>query len=576
MASRITTFLVALIVAGTVVAGLIVGAQRDEATGPVDLIITNGRVFTSRDAPLAEAVAVRGNKILRVGTNREIKRLRRPHTVTIDAHGGSVLPGFIDGHAHLLAGGLARSHLDLSGLHSVDAIQSAIRAYAAAHPDDAWIRGRGWTYEAFPGGLPTRQQLDAIVPDRPAFFVAFDGHTAWVNTKALQLAGITRHTPDPAGGTIVRHPVSGQPTGALEESAIALVRSLLPEPGPAARLDALREAIAVAHAHGVTSVQTAGGSVEDLELLDRLRDAGELDLRVYAALSLDESAREPDLDRLDAVRTRFPDDPLLKAGAIKIMLDGVVETHTAALLQPYADRRTTGTLRYDPDRLTRLVTDLDRRGWQLLIHAIGDRAVRVALDALETARAINPTPPRGRRHRLEHVETIDPADIRRFASLGVLVSQQPLHASPGPGELDVWLERLGRDRARRGWLWQTLASEGARVLFGSDWPVVTIDPLPALHVATTRTSLSGEPEGGYLPEERMPLADAIHAYTAAGAYASFDDQRKGTLEPGMLADIVILTSDIFADGARLQDARVAMTIFDGRVVYDREQAAETD
>src|SRR5690606_30430974 len=214
--------------------------------------------------------------------------------------------------------------------------------------------------------------------------------------------------------------------------------------------------------------------------------------------------------------------------------------------------------------------------WQLLIHAIGDRAVRVALDALETARAVNPTPPRGRRHRLEHVETIDPSDIRRFAALGVLVSQQPLHASPGVGELDVWLDRLGRDRAGRGWIWQTLASEGARVLFGSDWPVVTMDPVPALHVATTRTSVAGEPEGGYLPGERMPLAEAIHAYTAAGAYASFDDQRKGTLEPGMLADIVILTSDIFADGVRLQDARVAMTIFDGRVVYDRELASATD
>src|SRR5690606_7814740 len=234
--------------------------------------------------------------------------------------------------------GLSRSYLDLSGLHSVDAIQAAITEYAAAHPDHAWIRGRGWTYESFPGGLPTRQQLDAAVPDRPAFFTAFDGHTAWVNTKALQLAGIDRHTSDPEGGTIVRHPGSGQPTGALEESATELVRTLLPEPGPAARLDALREAIAVAHAHGVTSVQTAGGSPEVLELLDTLREAGELDLRVYAALSLDESDSEPDLDRLDAVRDRFPDDPLLKAGAIKIMLDGVVETRTAALLQPYADR----------------------------------------------------------------------------------------------------------------------------------------------------------------------------------------------------------------------------------------------
>lgn len=576
MASRITTVLVVLIVAGTLVAGLIVGAQRDEATGPVDLIVTNGRVFTALGSPLAEALAVRGNKVLRVGTNREIKRMRRPQTVSIDAHGAAVLPGFNDGHAHLLSAGLALSRLDLSGLHTVREMQDAIRAYAAAHPDRAWIRGRGWTYEAFPGGLPTRQQLDAAVPDRPAYLAAFDGHTAWANTKALQMAGITRRTPDPAGGAIVRDARSGEPTGVLKESAVGLVRSLLPEPGVAERLDAIRQAVAVAHAHGVTSVQTADGGAADLELLDTLRDAGELDLRVYAGLSLDGVPGDGELDRLAAIRERFPDDPLLKSGAVKIVLDGVVETHTAALLAPYADRATRGELRFEPDELTRTVTGLDRRGWQIVVHAIGDRAVRVALDALETARAVNPTPPRGRRHRLEHVETIDPADVRRFGALGVLVSQQPLHGSPGDGELDVWRLRLGRERASRGWIYNTLASEGARIVFGSDWPVVTIDPLPGLHVATTRTSVAGEPEGGFLPGERLPLDEAIHAYTAAGAWASYDEQRKGTLEPGMLADIVILTGDIFAPGARLLDARVAKTIFDGRVVYDRERASATD
>jgi predicted amidohydrolase YtcJ len=576
MASRITTYIIVLIVTGTLVAGLIVGAQRDEADGPVDLIITNGRVYTAKDGAFAEAVAVRGNKILRVGSNRAIKRLRRPQTVTLDAHGASVLPGFNDSHIHLLSGGLSLAHLDLLGATTLDQIQTAIRDYATANPDRLWIRGRGWYYEPFAGGLPTRQQLDALVPDRPAYFTAYDGHTAWANTKALAAAGITRKTPNPKNGTIVKDARTGEPTGVLKESAMALVGKVLPPVTHDDRLTAVRRAMDAAHEHGVTSVQNAGGSVDDFALYDELRKQGELDLRVYNAISASAGLTDAELAQFEAARTEFADDPVLKAGAVKLMLDGVVESHTAAMLEPYANRPTTGQLNFSQTELDRVVTLLDKRGWQIFIHAIGDRGIRSALDAFEHAAKANPPPARGRRHRIEHIETIDPLDIPRFAALGVIAAQQPYHGSPAPNQIDVWKTNLGEPRASRAWMYNSLLSGGAHIAFGSDWPVVSLDPRLGLHVATTRTSTDGVPEGGWIPSERLTLAQAVDGYTSAGAWASFDEQRKGTLEPGMLADIVILTSDIFEPDAKLLDSHVALTIFDGRVVFDRERAGKTE
>lgn len=576
MASRITTYIIVLIVTGTLVAGLIVGAQRDEADGPVDLIITNGKVYTAKDGKFAEAVAVRGNKILRVGTNREIKRLRRPQTTTVDAHGATVLPGFNDSHSHLLSGGLSLAHLDLLGATTLDQIQTAIRDYAAAHPDRPWIRGRGWYYEPFAGGLPTRQQLDLLVPDRPAYFTAYDGHTAWANTKALAAAGITRRTRNPQNGTIVKDARTGEPTGVLKEAAMGLVGKVLPPVTRDDRLTGIRRAIDLAHAHGVTSVQNAGGSVDDFALYDELRTLGELNLRVYNAISGAAGLTDAELARFEATRTAFADDPVLKAGAVKLMLDGVVESHTAAMLEPYANRTTTGQINFTQAELDRVVAMLDKRGWQIFIHAIGDRGIRSALDAFEHAARANPPPARGRRHRVEHIETIDPADIPRFGALGVIASQQPYHGSPSPNQIDVWKANLGEPRASRAWVYNSLLGAGARVAFGSDWPVVSLDPRLGLHVATTRTSLEGVPDGGWIPAERLTLAQAIDGYTSAGAWASFDEQRKGTLAPGMLADIVILTSDIFEPGARVLDSHVALTIFDGRVVFDREQVGKTE
>jgi predicted amidohydrolase YtcJ len=576
MASRITTFIIVFIVAGTLVAGLIVGAQRDDLDGPVDLIITNGRVYTARDRGFAEAVAVRGNTILRVGSNRDIKRLRRPQTVMVDAHGASVLPGFNDSHTHLLSGGLSLAHLDLLGAATLEQIQTAIADYAAAHPDRPWVRGRGWYYEPFPGGLPTRQQLDELVADRPAYFTAYDGHTGWANSKALSAAGITRQTPDPVNGTIVRDRRTGEPTGVLKEAAMRLVTDVLPAATREDRLAGLRRAIALAHTFGVTSVQNAGGSVEDFALYDELRQLDELDLRVYHAISVAAGLTDRELSVLEATRAAYADDPVLKAGAVKLMLDGVVESHTAAMLDPYANRATTGQTNFTQPELDRVVSLLDAKGWQVFIHAIGDRAIRSALDAFERAAAANPAPARGRRHRIEHIETIDPADVPRFAALGVIASQQPYHGSPAPNQIDVWRTNLGELRAGRAWAYNSLRTSGAALAFGSDWPVVPLDPRLGLHVASTRTSPDGVPEGGWIPAERLPLAEAVDAYTVGGARSSFDEQRKGTLEAGMLADIVVLTSDIFDPDTRVLDSHVAMTIFNGRIVFDREQADKTE
>lgn len=575
MAARLTAYLVALIVGLTFIVGLMVGAQRDTG-GPVDLIVVNGNVYTADGkGTMAEAVAVQGNKILMVGSNRDVQRLRRPQTVVVDARGGAVLPGFNDAHVHLMSGGLATAQVNLSEARTLAAIESTITAWAATHPEAAWVTGRGWYYTAFPGGLPTRQLLDALVPDRPAVITAYDGHTSWANSAALKLAKITSRTPNPPNGVIVKDPRSGEPTGVLKETAMALVSGLLPAPSREQRLQALRAAVAHAQRHGVTSVHTASGSAEELALYDELRRRDELNLRIYAAVSAAPDITAEQLEALGALGEKYGDDPVFKAGAVKLMADGVIESHTAAMLAPYANRPTAGEPRLSPADLTRLVTELDARGWQVMVHAIGDRTIRMALDAMAHAASVNEMPEGGRRHRIEHIETIDPADIPRFGALGVIASLQPYHGLPDPSQAGVWATNLGPERAARGWVYGSIAKAGGRVVFGSDWPVVTIDPLAGLRVAVTRTDADGLPNGGWLPEERLALTAAIDAYTRDAAWASFDEHRKGVLEQDMLADLVILTEDIFAlPPSRLDEADVAVTIFDGRVVYSR--AAETD
>jgi predicted amidohydrolase YtcJ len=572
MAARLTAYVVAFIVAVTFIAGLIVGAQRDD-NGPVDLIIVNGKVFTGEDEG-AEAVAVQGNKVLRVGSNREIQRLARAQTTVIDAKGGSVLPGFNDAHLHLLDGGLALDQVSLSGASTLDSVRETLKAWSEANPHHEWIRGRGWLYAPFPNGLPTRQLLDQIVPDRPAYLVSYDGHTGWANTAALQAAGISRRTQSPANGTIVKDG-RGEPTGVLKEAAMGLMSQALPVATREEKLAALRAAVVEANRVGITSVQNAGGTAEDLELYGELRRLGDLTVRVYQALTVDASTSTEALDALDELRTHFDDDPLLKTGAVKIVADGVVETKTAAMLEPYEGTTQTGDMRLTPEDMTRLVAELDRRGWQVMTHAIGDASIREALDAYDAAEKANPEPADGRRHRIEHVESPDPEDVARFDKLDVVASIQPVHGVP-PDPDDPWAANLGPERAARGWMSGSLAKAGAPLAFGSDWPVAPLDPRRGIFVAVNRTDFEGEPDGGWGPEEKVTLADALRAFTSGAAWASFDEQRKGTLARDMLADIVILSEDLFAlPPERLLEAEVVMTIVDGKIVYRRDPP-ETD
>lgn len=536
-----------------------------------DLLIVNGRVFTADEqGTVAQAAAVAGNTILRVGTNDELSALRGPGTRVIDAHGGTVAPGFNDSHVHFVSGGLTLGDVDLAGLTTLAQVQDAIRAFAATKADAAWVEGRGWLYSPFPGGTPTKEQLDAVVPDRPAVMTCYDGHSIWVNSRALAMAGVTKDTPNPTNGIVVKDPKTGEPTGHLKESAAALVTQIMPRPADADRRAALRTAVAQAHRFGVTSVQNAGGSPEEMELYDQARRAGELQVRTYLAFSASSSTTDADVDRMDEAWKRFGDDPTLKTGAVKIYADGVIESRTAALLAPYSNSPSAGAPNLSPEELTRLVTMIDKRGWQILIHAIGDRAIRMSLDAFEHAASANPAPARGRRHRLEHIETIDAADIPRVARLGVIASQQPMHVPLGDMNSSrpsgPWPDNIGPDRASRAWAWKSIHDAGGRLTFGSDWPVAPLEPGQGIWLATTRTS---PPNAA---DQKMPMSEVISAYTRWPAYASFEEQRKGTLAPGMLADLVVLSTDIFSrPPAKAADVVVDTTIFDGKVVYEKSR-----
>ena len=533
-----------------------------------DLAIVNGKVHTIDDQNrVAQAVAIAGNTILKVGTDDEIKRVTGPKTRIIDAHGATVAPGFNDSHVHFLSGGRSLSDVDLAGLTTLPQVQDKIRAFAAGKPADAWIKGRGWLYSPFPNGSPTRQQLDAVVPDRPAVMTCYDGHSVWVNSKVLELAGITSATKDPVNGLIVRD-ASGQPTGHLKESAADLISHVMPKATDADKRAALKAAVAHANRSGITSIQNAGGALEEMAIYDAAQKAGELTVRAYLATSARPGITEADADRMDALWKQYGDDPTLHTGIVKLYADGVIESRTAAMLAPYEGTKSAGTPNYSVDDLNRIVAMFDKRGWQIQIHAIGDRAIRMSLDAIEKAAAANPAPARGRRHRIEHIEAVSAADIPRFGRLGVIASQQPIHAALGDANQAVpsgpWPDAIGPERASRAWAWKSILTAGGRLTFGSDWPVAPLEPAQGIWLASTRV------KANKAEDQRLTIDQAIAGYTKWPAYASFEERRKGTLAPGMLADVVVLTGDITSTPiAAPGDVVVAATIFDGKVVYER-------
>jgi predicted amidohydrolase YtcJ len=540
------------------------------AAPKASLILTGGRVWTGDSGrPWASAIAVAPGGILAVGDDDEIVALAAPGARRVDLANRFAMPGINDAHIHFIRGSLRLSHLDLNGARSLEEIQERLARFAKENPAVAgnpWVQGYGWQYTVMPGGrLPTRQDLDAIVSDRPVFLAAYDGHTGWANGAALALAKVDAKTVFTGWGEIVRD-AGGEPTGVLKEQAQTLVSAVVPKPSHEEMRAALRRGIARAASLGITSIQNAHGIPEDVDLFREAEAAGELSLRVGVAQTL----RPPiPPERIAAIRQLAARNGkgLVQVKAVKIVADGVIEAHTAAMLEPYADEPgTKGLPGWTQDQLDETVARADQAGLQVYIHAIGDAGVRMSLDAYEKAQKANRRP--DSRFRIEHLETIDLADVPRFAKLGVLASMMPIHADPDT--IGVWKSAIGPERAGRAFAWRLMEKAGARLVFSSDWPsTLTLDPWRGVHCAVNRTTDDGRPPSGWLPEYAVSLESALRAYTSGAAYAEFEEGTKGTLAPGMAADLVVLNADPFRiEPAKLHTLQPELTVFDGRVVFE--------
>ncbi len=400
--------------------------------------------------------------------------------------------------------------------------------------------------------------------DRPAFLAAYDGHTAWVNSKALDVAEIRKGRKFEGFGEIVVD-AAGEPTGALLEGAQSLVSRLIPRRTREQNLQALRAGLRLAAELGITSFQNASGGLDELSLYEELLSKGELTARVSLAMSM--SPPKANFERYAEARRKWT-GPMLRVQSLKFMMDGVIESYTAAMLEPYASNPATrGEPAWKAEEFNASVAAADREGWQIYTHAIGDRAVRMALDGYEHARKVNG--PRDARHRIEHIEQVSVEDLGRFAKLAVLPSMQPIHADPGT--VEVWSKAVGERRLPRSFAWRTLARNGAMLLFASDWPAcISLDPMRGMHNAVNRRTTSGKPEGGWLPAERVSVEEALAAYTRAGAYASFEERIKGTIEAGKLADLVLWSQDLFAvDPVAIHQTKSVLTVFHGKVIFEK-------
>ncbi|MGH9774554.1 MAG: amidohydrolase [Candidatus Acidiferrales bacterium] len=538
------------------------------ATQLADLVLQNGNIFTvDARRPRVQAVAIRGETIAAVGSDAEMKPWIGPETRVIDLHGAFAMPGFNDAHVHLLSAGLAKLEIDLQGAKSLAEFQQRVRGALKDYKPGEWITGRGWDHTLWPEKkFPTRQDLDAVAADRPMFFGRVDGHVAIVNSLALKISGITKDTPDPPAGHIVRDPATGEPTGMLEEdSAQSLVLRHIPSPGPARLRRAIEIALADAAEHGVTSLQDNSISGENswgvFVLYQQLQSEGKLTARITEWLPF-----EAPLEKLEEMRKRGgTSDAWLKTGALKGFLDGSLGSRTAALLAPYSDDpSTSGILRMDPYETQLQAIERDAAGFQINFHAIGDRANHVALDVFEAVRSANGI--RDRRDRIEHAQILASADIPRFVELDVIASVQPSHLLDDERWVDA---RIGADRVAGAYAWNTLEKSGAHLAFGTDFPVEPINPMLNLYACVTRELPEGGPTGGWQPQEKISIEDAIRNYTEGSAYAQFEEQRKGRIAVGQFADIVVLSADVTRVPPRdILRTKAELTIVGGRVVFE--------
>jgi predicted amidohydrolase YtcJ len=542
-----------------------------------DTVILHGKIYTVNPRqPWAEAVAIRNGKIIAVGSDKSIAAYQGASTKIIDAREQMVLPGFFDSHIHILGGAKTLDELDLSGWwgggpKTPADFQRMIKDYAVQHPRDRWITGMGWTYDIFgKGGLPNKRLIDDVVPDRPVFLVAYDGHTAVANSTALRIAGITRSTPNPPDGIIDRDPKTGEPTGVLKEGpAHQLVEKFIPTLTHGQQLDLLAKAFRYFNSLGLTSLTSCGGDVENIDLFVELRKRGQLTARFYGAPIENPPGTAPQfaqfMNWVAGLHEKYHDD-WIDVGAVKFFADGVIESHTAAMLQPYANASTSGHLNFDPAVYTRDVVEVNRLGFQVFTHAIGDRGIQMALDAYEKSEKANGN--RDLRDSVEHIEDPSAAEIPRFGKLGVVASMQPLHETPNYDVLHVWAVNVGPERAERAWPWHDILAGGAHLAAGSDWPVVTPNPWQGIQEFLTRETPEGTPRDGWHPNERITLPAAIKAYTLDSAYRDRRENILGSIEVGKLADMIIISQNLFKVAPmQIGNTKVLTTIVGGKVVY---------
>jgi predicted amidohydrolase YtcJ len=534
-----------------------------------DLLIVGSPVYTADPArPWADAVAVRAGRVAAVGPEREVAALRGPATRVLRLDGGLVLPGFQDAHVHTAAGGLELAQCDLHGVDPEE-YAAAVARYAAGRPDDPFILGGGWVMDAFGTDGPHLAALDAVVPDRPVLLESTDGHSAWVNSRALELAGITRATPDPPRGRIERD-AAGEPTGALHEAAMALVADLAPRPDQAEWEAAIERGQAHLHRLGITAWQDAAVDAEMLAAYRALAERGRLTGRAVAALRWQVEAGEAQLADL-AERRRTAGVGRLRASAVKIFADGVFENRTAAMLAPYLDGdgrpgTNLGIGMLGPEELARTVTALDGQGFDVHVHAIGDRAVRDTLDAFGAAAAANGR--RDPRHQIAHLQFVHPDDRPRFRRLGVVANAQPFWSCLDGYMRELTLPFLEPERAGWQYPWASLRRAGAVLAFGSDWTVSTANPLAEIEVAVRRVAPEDRDAEPFLPDERLDLAAALDAFTIGSAYALRLEAETGSVTPGKLADLAVLDRDPFDPAAGpIGDARVLATLVEGVPVH---------
>jgi predicted amidohydrolase YtcJ len=573
------------------------------AEGPADLVLTGGAVYTVDAArSWAQAVAIKDGRIAAVGTDPEMRPYVGPRTEVVNLRGRMLLPGFQDAHVHASGGGLERSQCDLTGEHTRQGYLAAIRSYAGRNPGAAWITGGGWGMDVFPGGVPAKEDLDEVVPDRPVFLSNRDHHGAWVNSRALALAGVDAATPDPPDGRIERT-AAGEPQGTLHEGAMNLIRRVAPAVTLDEQVSGILEGQRYLHSLGITAWQEAivGEYAVVPDCFDAYREVerqGLLTARVTGALWWQRAAGLSQLDFL-AERRSIADGSRFRTTSVKIMQDGVCENFTAAMLSPYLDGHghetgRTGTSFFDPEELKEAVTAIDARGFQVHIHAIGDRAVREALDAIAAARAANGPAWEGRRgqdqqsagqrgrgqqsgrHHIAHLQVVHPEDVPRFRDLDVMANCQPLWASNEPQMTELTLPFLGPERSAWQYPFGSLARSGAQLCFGSDWPVSSPNPMWEMHTAVNRTTAPDYPFRGrdtdtpFLPGERIGLPAALAAFTIGSAYVNHDERDAGSVEPGKRADLVVLDRDLFTQpAAEIAQAEVDLTLVDGMVVHAR-------